>query len=138
MGKNVYYSVERRWVSVSFTKEGIHAFPEAATDKNLATGDKYDVSFLASPHRHIFHYSVLLEVEHNNREIEFIQLKRWLLDQFNRGVLKADNKSCEMLAEDIYVVLQKHKHYKNRTAIIKVFEDEENGAILEIIPEIAC
>ena len=45
-----------RKIWVSFQKEGIHCYPAAATDPALATGDEYDVSFLGTPHRHIFHF----------------------------------------------------------------------------------
>jgi len=41
-----------RTIFVRFQKEGIHKYPAAATDPALATGDEYDVSFLATPHRH--------------------------------------------------------------------------------------
>ena len=41
----------KKMIWVTFRKEGIHCYPAAATDPNLATGDEYDVSFLASPHR---------------------------------------------------------------------------------------
>ena len=68
-----------RTIFVRFQKEGIHKYPAAATDPNLATGDEYDVSFLATPHRHIFHFEVTIEVFHNDRDIEFIQFKRWLI-----------------------------------------------------------
>ena len=47
-----------RTIFVRFQKEGIHKYPAAATDPSLATGDEYDVSFLATPHRHIFHFDV--------------------------------------------------------------------------------
>lgn len=52
-----------------FQKEGIHCYPAAATDPKLATGDEYDVSFLASPHRHIFDFKVYIEVFHDDRDI---------------------------------------------------------------------
>ena len=63
---------------VTFKKEGIHKYPAALEDPNLATGDEYDVSFLGYPHRHIFHFKVEIEVFHDDRDIEFIQFKRWL------------------------------------------------------------
>lgn len=47
---------------VTFRKEGIHMYPAAATDPKLATGDEYDVSFLGTPHRHIFHFRVAIQV----------------------------------------------------------------------------
>ncbi len=51
-------SQAERKIWVTFRKEGIHKYPAAATDPSLATGDEYDVSFLANPHRHIFHFRV--------------------------------------------------------------------------------
>ena len=47
-----------RKIWVTFRKEGIHCYPAAATDPALKTGDEYDVSFLGTPHRHIFHFRV--------------------------------------------------------------------------------
>jgi len=67
-----------KMIWVTFRKEGIHCYPAAATDPNLASGDAYDVSFLPNPHRHIFHFRVWISVQHNDRDIEFIQFKRWL------------------------------------------------------------
>jgi hypothetical protein len=67
-----------RKIWVTFRKEGIHRYPAAATDPALATGDHYDVSFLGYPHRHIFHFRVWIDVWHNDRDVEFIQFKRWL------------------------------------------------------------
>ena len=45
---------------VTFQKEGIHLYPGADTDPKLATGDWDDVSFLGVPHRHIFHFRVMI------------------------------------------------------------------------------
>ena len=50
-----------RTIFVRFQKEGIHKYPAAATDPALATGDEYDVSFLATLHRHIFHFEVTMQ-----------------------------------------------------------------------------
>jgi hypothetical protein len=117
-----------RMIWVTFQREGIHCYPAAATDPQLATGDQYDVSFLANPHRHIFHFSVSIDVFHNDRDIEFIQFKRWLerLYSGNQSVLQLDYKSCEMIADDLY--LQIANKYPGRNVIISVSEDDENGA----------
>jgi hypothetical protein len=115
----------QRQIWVSFQREGIHCYPAAATDPQLATGDQYDVSFLASPHRHIFHFRIAISVFHNDRDIEFIQFKRWL-EQLYNGVLQLDYKSCEMIADDLYVQIA--NRYPNRDVIISVSEDNENGA----------
>jgi hypothetical protein len=115
-----------RTIFVRFQKEGIHKYPAAATDPNLATGDEYDVSFLATPHRHIFHFDVAIEVFHNDRDIEFIQFKRWLENQYSQGILQLDYKSCEMISDDLYDVIA--TRYPDRSISIQVSEDNENGA----------
>jgi len=114
-----------RQIWVTFEKEGIHCYPAAATDPLLATGDEYDVSFLGSPHRHIFHFRVAIDVFHNDRDIEFIQFKRWLENLYKDNILALDYKSCEMIADDLY--LQIASRYPNRDVIIEVSEDGENG-----------
>ena len=117
-----------RTIFVRFQKEGIHKFPAAATDPNLATGDEYDVSFLATPHRHIFHFEVSIEVFHNDRDIEFIQFKRWLENQYSKGILELNYKSCEMISDDLYEIIA--TRYPDRNIAIQVSEDNENGATI--------
>ena len=117
-----------RTVFVRFQKEGIHKYPAAATDPALATGDEYDVSFLATPHRHIFHFEVTIEVFHNDRDIEFIQFKRWLENQYSQNILALDYKSCEMISDDLYEVIA--TRYPDRNIVIQVSEDNENGATI--------
>lgn len=117
-----------RKIWVTFTKEGIHCYPAADTDPQLKTGDEYDVSFLASPHRHIFHFRVSIDVFHNDRDIEFIQFKRWLEALYVGGTLELNYKSCEMIADDLY--LQIANRYPGRDIIIEVSEDGENGCAI--------
>ena len=117
-----------RTIFVRFQKEGIHKYPAAATDPALATGDEYDVSFLATLHRHIFHFEVTIEVFHTNRDIEFIQFKRWLENQYSQNILALDYKSCEMISDDLYEVIA--TRYPDRNIIISVSEDNENGATI--------
>jgi hypothetical protein len=111
---------------VTFQKEGIHKYPAALTDPNLATGDEYDVSFLGYPHRHIFHFKIEIEVFHNDRDIEFIQFKRWLESLYANGTLQLDYKSCEMICDELAEII--NSKYPNRKLNIKVSEDNENGA----------
>ena len=56
---------------------------------------------LGYPHRHTFHFKVWIEVFHDDRDIEFIQFKRWLENQYRDAILQLDYKSCEMIAEDL-------------------------------------
>ena len=119
----------KKFIWVTFRKEGIHKYPAALTDPNLATGDEYDVSFLGYPHRHIFHFKVWIEVTHNDRDIEFIQFKRWLENLYSDATLVLDYKSCEMMSDDLHdVITQK---YPNREVWIEVSEDGENGSFIK-------
>src|SRR6056300_2008689 len=79
------------FIKVSFQKEGIHCYPNAPEG----------VEFLKYPHRHIFHFYVTLEVNHNDRDVEFILFKRELEALFETGAMQADYKSCEMMAEEV-------------------------------------
>jgi len=116
----------KREIWVTFTKEGVHKYPGADTDPMLATGDWDDVSFLGYPHRHIFHFRVCIEVFHNDRDIEFIQFKRWLEQLYSEeGVLALDYKSCEMIADELYIHIA--DRYPGRSVTISVAEDNENG-----------
>ena len=118
----------QRTIFVTFQKEGIHCYPAAATDPMLATGDEYDVSFLGSPHRHIFHFRVGIDVFHNDRDIEFIQFKRWLENLYKDAILALDHKSCEMIADDLYIQIA--GRYPGRNVTIEVSEDGENGCVI--------
>lgn len=118
-----------KMIWVKFEREGIHRYPAALTDPKLATGDKYDVSFLGHPHRHIFHFQVWISVTHDDRDIEFIQFKRWLQNLYGDGIIQLDYKSCEMMADDLYKEIS--ARYPNRSVWIEISEDGENGAIVK-------
>ena len=124
----------QRKIWVTFQKEGVHCYPAAATDPALATGDEYDVSFLGTPHRHIFHFQVWIDVFHNDRDIEFIQFKRWLENLYKDSILALDYKSCEMIADDLYIQIA--SRYPDRAVWIEVSEDGENGCLIRY--EISC
>ena len=120
-----------KMIWVTFRKEGIHKYPAALTDPNLATGDEYDVSFLGYPHRHIFHFRVWLSVTHNDRDVEFIQFKRWLEQLYSstQSVLSLDHKSCEMMSDELYDTIS--QKYPDREVWIEVSEDGENGSFIK-------
>ena len=120
---------------VSFRKEGVHMYPAAATDPKLKTGDMYDVSFLGTPHRHIFHFKVYIAVFHDDRDIEFIQFKRWLENCYNTGILELNHKSCEMIARELNETIK--ARYPGRETWIDVSEDGENGCFLKFFNNIS-
>ena len=118
-----------KMIWVTFQKEGIHMYPGADTDPKLATGDWDDVSFLGVPHRHIFHFKVWIEVFHNDRDIEFIQFKRWMQRLYEQSVLQLDYKSCEMMSDDLFDKIA--ERYPERSVWIDVSEDGENGSFIK-------
>ena len=123
---------KRLWVT--FQKEGLHKYPAALDDPRLATGDEYDVSFLGYVHRHIFKFKVSIEVFHDDRDIEFIQFKRWLESLYaDSSILALDFKSVEMISDDLY--LQINDRYPSRDVIIDVSEDGENGSVTQYMKD---
>ena len=119
-----------RNIWVTFSEEGVHYYPGADTNPATATGDCDDVSFLGYKHRHIFHFKVWIEVFHDDRDIEFIQFKRWLQRLYNNdGVLELNNKSCEMIADELYKAI--NDKYPGRFVRISVAEDNENGCEMD-------
>lgn len=86
-----------------------------------------EVSFLRYPHRHIFHVQVKAPVQHNDRDIEFIVLKRQL-NGFIREAWEGrhlDTMSCEAMAELLLTEFPELTY-------IRVMEDGENGAEIQI------
>jgi hypothetical protein len=118
-----------KMIWVTFRKEGVHCYPAAATDPTLATGDEYDVAFLANKHRHIFHFRVWLSVTHNDRDVEFIQFKRWLENLYKDNILDLNFQSCEMMSDDLYSEIS--QRYPDREVWIEVSEDGENGSFIK-------
>lgn len=117
---------ETSMIWVTFRREGIHCYPEAATNPDLE-----DVAFLSNPHRHMFHFKVWIDVKHDNREIEFIQFKRWLERIYGANPYELYNKSCEMIARNLYK--QINDRYPDREVWIEVSEDGENGCLLKFL-----
>ena len=120
---------------VTFQREGIHKYPAALDDPKLATGDEYDVSFLGYPHRHIFKFRVSIEVFHNDRDIEFIQFKRWLQRLYdmapdgseghnNTKVLELDYKSCEMISDELFEKIA--ERYPERSVPISIVTGKQS------------
>jgi hypothetical protein len=106
---------KQKFIWVTFQKEGIHKYPDAPEG----------VEFLKYPHRHMFHFRVEMEVFHDDRDVEFILLKRELEALYDVGTLQLDYKSCEMMADDLYEYLE--DKYAERDVVIEVSEDGENG-----------
>ena len=105
----------RIFVTTNF--EGIHQYIDAPEE----------VNFLRNPHRHLFGVYVEMDVFNDDRELEFIMVKRFVKDQFTK--LSYDNMSCEQIARRLLGILI--TEYGNRNYKIVIDEDKENGAILQ-------
>lgn len=97
-----------------------------------------EVLFLKTPHRHEFHVKLSIQVEHDNRDLEFILVKRWLqkfLEPWSRQCQRgeATESSCEQMALEILQAA--HQKYRFRAAVCEVFEDGENGAEVKWIAD---
>jgi hypothetical protein len=106
-------------IFVTFQKEGIHRYPLAPKE----------VEFLRHPHRHMFHFRVEMAVFHDDRDVEFIMLKRELEALYSDKTLTLEYKSCEMMAKELLNYLL--TAYPDRDITITVSEDGENGATLK-------
>jgi hypothetical protein len=127
-----------RFIVVKNQFNGVHCYPKAPEP----------VKFLRDPHRHVFYVETEIEVFHDDRELEFLMVKKEI-DTFlsKRFEINLGSTSCEMIAEEIQTYI-KHKYpmdpsekwnvirrgmrapADSRTVNVKVFEDNENGAIL--------
>jgi hypothetical protein len=67
-------------------------------------------------------------VFHDDRDIEFIQFKRWLEKLYNEDILELNHKSCEMISDDLYKEIA--ARYPGRFVEIEVSEDAENGSLI--------
>ena len=115
-------NIAKRWVEVTFRKAGLHSYPAAQFEEGLQA-----VSYLSHTHRHLFHFTVKIEVFHNDRDIEFLMFLQECesLMEYTGAICG----SCEMMAE--YIIENISKKYTGRDMIVKVSEDGENSAILE-------
>ena len=112
----------KRQIIITTQFEALHNWPGARGHV------QYD--YLADPHRHIFKVKLAKTVHGDDRDIEFIELKRdvnfFIANEYGSSANKVTNighQSCEMIAERLL----------NAFAAdwVEVFEDGENGARVE-------
>ena len=111
-------------IIIRFQLEGFHNFPKA---NELFP----EVGFLTDRHRHIFHFELEKQVNHDDRDVEFILFKRdvmsWLTDMYGKSTqypfyyyLEFGSMSCEMIAKELLSQFELES--------CSVFEDGENGS----------
>lgn len=106
-----------RYIVIKTEFEAIHCWPDCPFD---------DVDFLRYPHRHVFHVTVKWKVQHDDRDKEFIMMKRQVEQYLKILGNNIGSLSCEQLADKIHWVFPD-------STFVSVFEDNENGA--EVIYE---
>jgi hypothetical protein len=113
----------KTYVIVRLQVDGLHSFPAA---RELFP----EVGFLADEHRHMFHIEAKVEVFHDNRDKEFICLKRDIEEYLEKKYYSRAGRthhfgpmSCEMIAREIL------EEFNCKS--VKVWEDLENGAEIE-------
>ena len=120
----------KKTIFISTSFEGVHCYPSAPEG----------VEFLRTPHRHMFGVYLEVEVYHDDRELEFILLKRsvnnWIKsrqDEF--GTWQMGAMSCEMVANWLIENVKEELPKGNERYIkVRVDEDGENGATIEVTP----
>jgi len=106
----------KRKVVVNLQFEATHCWPECPIP---------DVAFLRHPHRHIFFITAKKFVQHNDRDIEIIKLKREIQNFLFKKYPNKDmgRTSCEDLCQ---ILLEQFN-----LDYCQVLEDNENGAEIE-------
>jgi Pyruvate/2-oxoacid:ferredoxin oxidoreductase delta subunit len=115
-----------KWVEVRFQIVGFHKWPAAPED----------VKFLASTHRHTFHFRVRVPVVDSDRQTEFTQLKLFCQDKVYEEYGRSPKnhtidfcfRSCEMIAEMLAARVM--DHYEVPHVLVSVGEDDEFEGIV--------
>lgn len=117
--------MQSNFIIVTLEAEGMHRWKDAPEA----------VNFLRNWHRHIFKVQVKLQVLHDDRELEFILVKRWLQPHLEEFLKIPGEYSCEMISE--YLLRQIVAEYGgNRWIEIVTYEDGENGGGVSYAPVI--
>lgn len=107
---------EQKTVYCTVQWEAIHHWPDAPEE----------VDFLREPHRHEFEATVHVEVGHDDRDVEFILLKRlvnYIVGKRLSGYQQ--ETSCEEMCHIIAASLHRRNYPVSK---VEVSEDGENGA----------
>jgi len=103
-----------RFCIVRYQAPGFHNWPDASGER----------AYLADRHRHLFFVEAKIELNHNEREIEFHDFLDSCKSIFSGGEL--GSSSCETIAENLVEAIQ--AQWPDRRIGVSVFEDNEVGA----------
>lgn len=108
-------------IRVRWNQSGFHRWPDARE----VTGERR--AYLAERHRHLFYYEAVVEVSHDDRQIEFHDL----LDEcraFTAQRVEHEHRSCEMLASEVLDFIESRFEVAGLVRSVTVLEDNECGA----------
>jgi len=126
-------------IGVSTSVLGVHAWRDLELSGLEHQPPFDDVSFLKHLHHHDFHFTVEVQVEHDDREIEFLLLRRDLMQVIEQkcarrndgGIYHFEDKSCEMLAREVATYFSEKFE---RSVTVVVSEDEVSYARVTVDP----
>ena len=107
------------YISVKNQYDDLHCYPNAPEE----------VAYLKSLHRHTFFIESIIQVFHEDRELEFYMVKDFIDTLIPELRMVSDNKSCENIGNIILTKLQE-KYGANRRIQVEVSEDGRNKAIV--------
>lgn len=116
-----------RHISIGFDWVGVHRWKDAP--------DSHE--FLRFPHRHKFIGEAVIEVDHNEREVEFFEVQELILREILPRVTRradAPELSCEGFAELILEDL-KLTYGAQRLMWVTISEDGENAGTVTWVPD---
>ncbi|PWB51204.1 MAG: hypothetical protein C3F06_10305 [Candidatus Methanoperedenaceae archaeon] len=109
------------FIEINTRFEGIHRWDNAPEA----------VFFLRNAHRHEFHVQARIQAYHDDRELEFILVKKQIEMWVRALSFDLGQKSCEMLAKELAAfLLEKYGNDKQRHVEVRISEDGENGALV--------
>lgn len=111
----------KRCILVRFEVEAFHHWPGAEGKR----------AYLGQRHRHMMHVEVSLAVFHNDRDVEFHDLRDFCLAHMPAG--EWGSTSCETAAIDLAKDIR--KRWPDRAIAIGVFEDGECGGFVSYSAE---
>ena len=108
-----------RYIKAKTQFEAFHRYKDAPDE----------VKFLKNEHRHLFIVTAKIQVEGDDRELEFFMVQRAMNKIVNSKYAQGSfDESCEMIAETILDYLE--TIYYDRPIEVEVSEDGENSGIV--------
>lgn len=116
--------MKRIFITVKNRFDDTHCYPNAPEE----------VAFLRNEHRHTFIIESMLEVFHEDRELEFYMVKDYIDSIIPELKAMLKSKSCENMCMFIIDKLQL-RYNKHRYIEVSVSEDDMNKATVKIEKE---